>query len=114
MTCLYNCTHKFPGDYPKLLASFFLAVGQDSSQAPSMRNAAFTLLIYFNSLCKFVGIFVLVAIHKCIHRFRVNDTEFWKTIMKWMNRLERILTMVYVVQNYWAYVGFYPSLGPTE
>jgi hypothetical protein len=27
------------------------------------------------------------------------------------DRLERILTMVYVVQNYWAYFGLYPSSG---
>jgi hypothetical protein len=27
-----------------------------------------------------------------------------------MDRLERILTMVYVVQNYWAYFGLYPSI----
>jgi hypothetical protein len=26
-----------------------------------------------------------------------------------LDRLERILTMVYVVQNYWAYFGLYPS-----
>jgi hypothetical protein len=26
-------------------------------------------------------------------------------------RLGRILTMVYVVQNYWAYFGLYPSSG---
>jgi hypothetical protein len=25
-------------------------------------------------------------------------------------RLERILTMVYVVQNYWAYYGLYPVI----
>jgi hypothetical protein len=26
-----------------------------------------------------------------------------------LDRLESILTMVYVVQNYWAYFGLYPS-----
>jgi hypothetical protein len=28
-----------------------------------------------------------------------------------IGRLERILTMVYVVQNYWVYFGLYPSSG---
>jgi hypothetical protein len=28
-----------------------------------------------------------------------------------VDRLERILTMVYVVQGYWAYFGLYPSSG---
>jgi hypothetical protein len=28
-----------------------------------------------------------------------------------VDRLERILTTVYVVQNYWAYFGLYPSSG---
>jgi hypothetical protein len=27
------------------------------------------------------------------------------------DRLERILMMLYVVQNYWAYFGLYPSSG---
>jgi hypothetical protein len=28
---------------------------------------------------------------------------------RFKDRLERILTMVYVVQSYWAYFGLYPS-----
>jgi hypothetical protein len=34
-----------------------------------------------------------------------------RALTRCLYRLERILTMVYVVQNYWAYFGLYPSSG---
>jgi hypothetical protein len=49
-------------------------------------------------------------LHSCHpNALSVITTVSWDTwLYSLVDRLERILTMVYVVQNYWAYFGLYP------
>jgi hypothetical protein len=89
-----------------------------------MRNTSSALFIHLNSLCKYVGICVLVVTLKCNNLFWVNDTEISKYIKddeynkvdelilknNVMNRTKLWLTRNNLIAyNLPQYVQMYPS-----